>query len=123
MYHHLSFSPYKFCLISSRNHLSHQPIIAVFNSHVSQTLSHLKNPPIIQHSFDKLDITTTRLILKTLGSQRNSETIQQPMTLAEIYTQITHNEPTKKLKTPDEMIQSLAEQELSLSDKENCILS
>ena len=92
-------------------------MIAVFNSHFPQTPSH---PSIIQHSFHKLDITNTRLLLKTLGSSRDSETIKQSMTLAEIYTQI---EPTKSLKTPDEMIQSLAEQELSLSDKENCILS
>ncbi|CAF4615523.1 unnamed protein product, partial [Rotaria sp. Silwood2] len=114
------------------NHLSHQPIIAAFNAYSPQTFSHYKSSSIIQYLFDKLDIINTRILLKTLGSQRDNETIKQPMTLGEIYTQITldtktQNENTiesrKKLKTPDEMIQLLAEQELSLSDKDNCTLS
>ncbi|CAF3559052.1 unnamed protein product [Rotaria sp. Silwood1] len=114
------------------NHLSHQPIVATFNTYSLQTFSHHKISSIIQYSFDRLDLLNTRILLKTLGSQRDNETIKQSMTLGEIYTQIildikTQNENTiesrKKLQTPDEMIQLLAEQELSLSDKDNCILS
>lgn len=70
--------------------------------------------------------------MKTLGLQRDSDTIKQSMTLGEIYAQITletktqneHIRESKKdLYTPDEMIQSLAEQELALTDKDNCIIS
>ncbi|CAF1207626.1 unnamed protein product [Rotaria sordida] len=114
------------------NHLSHRPIIATFNSYLPQIFSHHKTSSIIQYSFNKLDIINSRILLKTLGSQRDNETIKQSMTLGEIYAQITFEtkiqneniiESRKKLKTPDEMIQLLAEQELSLSDKDNCTLS
>ncbi|CAF4836515.1 unnamed protein product [Rotaria socialis] len=115
---------------SSRNHLSHQPIIAAFNTYLPQALSHLRTSSIIQYCFDRLDINHSQILLKKLGSQRETETIKHPMTLDEIYAQITretkfeHTRDSKKqLNTPDEMIQLLAEQELSLSDKDNCTLS
>ncbi|CAF1644152.1 unnamed protein product [Rotaria magnacalcarata] len=112
------------------NHLSHQPIIAAFNTYLPQALPQLRTSSIIQYCFDRLDINRSQILLKKLGSQREIEIIKQPMTLGEIYAQITletkiehTTDSRKQLNTPDEMIQLLAEQELSLSDKDNCTLS
>ncbi|CAF4190499.1 unnamed protein product, partial [Rotaria magnacalcarata] len=100
------------------NHLSHQPIIAAFNTYLPKALPQLRTSSIIQYCFDRLDINRSQILLKKLGSQREIETIKQPMTLGEIYAQITletkiehTTDSRKQLNTPDEMIQLLAEQE------------
>ena len=72
------------------------------------------------------------MLLKTLGSQRTADSIKQPMSLAEIYAQRAAEtkaegdqvrELPTRLKTPEELIQNIAEHELTLTNKDSCTLS
>lgn len=115
-----------------RNEFCFRPIIAAFNCDLQPTLSNIKTSKIVEYSFEKLNIGQVQILLKSLGSQRTADSIKQPMSLAEIYAQRaseTNAEGEKirelptRLKTPEELIQNIAEHELTLTNKDSCILS